>query len=861
MRKKLLSMAAIALATVSLSAQTLPTDKAARNYFKSLQSGQVTSTDYIDWHLIGPGTSGYCEHLWQHPTDPKCMIMSPDMHNTYGTWDGGESWTTVKDVDYRWVLFNRVLCLAFAPTKPDFGLALETSGELMSTNDRGRSWQLTGNKIGHHSAIAVDPNNEKIWFLGPGFFWNVKFNARTEEMMNNPEVKLRKKNEGYIYRSMDGGKTLEKFSNCGLPKNIEVGQIVVNPNNGKEVILCSNHGVYRSEDRGETWVRSSDGIPVPIIRDMESHYDPKTKRFTLFVLDNTAYFPDGKSVRSEGGVYRSDDGGRSWVNITGNLAIDATKITGRTFDWLYNRTLTIWFGISAGEVRNRFPEKPTSILSVYNRIKVNPMNVDEIYISSNVKHDDGFAPGDIWKSNDGGKTWFATSRSGPYWIEDQDGEYWASRNNPKAMNVEYAHMQSFMEDYAETFGNRFMEIGLDGTIYACIEQQMVRSTDGGKSWHQYDDIESHKGSGYWIGRGASNLPGRELLLETGIKDRILLCSGEHGLWQTNSREGVNGDKRVAVKQIEGQCNPDHHKGAHSIASVAVDPNDPNIIYTIQFRQGHRGFFRRSTDSGKSWENIGNPLPWDGNMSMQHIFQNSLLVDYKNPKKIYFCATENYLSDVHGSQLPFDKYPDFGVHRSEDGGFTWIKSNDGLPAGCSVRRLAMDPKDPNTLYAALNTSRTKVAGGLYRSTNGAKSWEKMKIPAEIESVNNIHVNRADQTLYISCGTPEGTLEKGGVWRSKNGGKSWEKIFFLDYVWQCETSPIDPNIITVVVAGKRSNGFNPGCYVSIDGAKSWMKVNKNLGQPNTITDFKPDPYDTKKFWAAQKGSGWAVGYVTK
>ena len=46
------------------------------------------------------------------------------------------------------------------------------------------------------------------------------------------------------------------------------------------------------------------------------------------------------------------------------------------------------------------------------------------------------------------------------------------------------------------------------------------------------DYETHKGSKKWIGKGDSDLPGRYILLDTGIKNRALLCSGEHGLWQT-----------------------------------------------------------------------------------------------------------------------------------------------------------------------------------------------------------------------------------------------------------------------------------------------------------------------------------------
>ncbi len=854
--KTLTTTLLLSLAIASVTAQILPSDKAGESYFKRLQSERVTSTDRIEWHQFGVGTAGYCEMIWQHPTDKDVMIMSPDMHNTYGTWDGGESWLTVKDVDGDNVVFNRVMSLDFATTKPDFGMAVDGGGRLFITTDRGRSWVEQGFKPKHQSAMEVDPTDEQIWYMGPGRFWDVKQNHRTAKKLEDPGFGVRVKNEGYIYKSSDAGKSWEKI--LGLPKNLEVGRIIVNPANPKMVWFASNHGIYMSTDRGESWKESYDGIPNRIVRDFDMHYDPKSGKVTLFAMDQTAYYPEGKSVRSEGGVYRSDDLGKSWQSITGNLAIDLTKLNAKATDFYYLRTISSWMGIPVPEVRKRFPERPTNILSVYNRLRVNPQNINEIYISANNRHDFGFAPGEVWKSENGGKSWIAVARTGKYWIDNPDKEYWESRNNPTTPNAKFAHLQPDIDRRVQSVsGNRMMAMCQDGTLYTGFEQQLFRTTDGGKSWEQRDDIETFEGSGYWIGRGASNLPGRFLLLETGIKDRILLCSGEHGVWQTESREGFNGGKVLAVKQIEGQVN---NHGAHSIADIAVDPKDPNIIYTIQFRQSHRGFFRRSTDGGKTWANIAEPLPWkEGTISGVHIFQNSLLVDPKNGKNIYFSAIENDISDVAGSDLDRDKYPDFGVHRSQDGGFTWEKANNGLPDGCSIRRLAMDQDNTNTLYAALNISRKKVQGGLYRTTDGGDSWHEMKIPSEIESVNNISINRKTKELYISCGSPTGTLESGGVWRSKDNGKSWSKIFFLDYIWQCETSPIDPNIILVNVAGKRSKGKNPGAYLSLDGGKSWDKVNQNVGQPNTITDLKPDPYDTKKFWGALKGSGWLVGYL--
>ena len=56
-------------------------------------------------------------------------------------------------------------------------------------------------------------------------------------------------------------------------------------------------------------------------------------------------------------------------------------------------------------------------------------------------------------------------------------------------------------------GPRFVEVNTLGHIYTAFAQQVMRSTDNGATWKQVDDDETSPGSGNWVGRGNSNLPG------------------------------------------------------------------------------------------------------------------------------------------------------------------------------------------------------------------------------------------------------------------------------------------------------------------------------------------------------------------
>jgi len=841
--------AAVCQQTSVSQEESLEKNLADKTYFDLLHKEQVETTDLVEWRQVGPGMAGYCEEFWCHPTDPNVIMMSPDMYNTYGSWDAGKSWHTVKNCSGNGKDLPRVRKFMFSYQNPAFGLAVSGGGQLYKTEDVGKSWEQIASFNGNFAEIAVDPANDNFWYLGSGEFWNVKANHRFKDGQTRNV-----RNNG-IYKSSDRGATWKKIK-IGSAEDLDVGRIVVDPTNSNVIIVITNKGVFRSDDQGQSWVESAKGLPVNRPRDLDFWFDKKSKKLVLYLVEQTTFEGDGQTVKVEGGVYKSMDHGKSWQNISGDLAVDMNKITSATLQNKYWNSLATWFQTDVAKVKADYPLLPASVFSVFHRIQVNPNNRNEIYISQNNKHDKAFLPGGVWMTKDGGKHWIAAAREGKYWIEGKDEAYWQSRNNPVEVNTQFAHLQPEMDRMEETWGNRFLEISSNGTVYICLDQQVLESKDGGKSWQQIDDNETEAGSNHWVGRGGSNLPGRFMLLETGVKDRYLLCSGEHGLWQTAPLGAYPDKMAVAVEQLEGQI---HHQGTKSISTVAVHPQNPDIIYLLAWRQEHRGELRKSTDGGKTWNTVTTIFEADNAEYMGVIFQNSLIIDPVQPDNMYFCTTREPISEVAGPNASRLTKGDWGVYRSADGGNNWDLCNNVFHAAASIRRIAMHPDKPETIYAALNDEN----GGLFVSADKGSHWTKMVTPSVVKSVNNVFIDRHTKYIYISCGREDASDLGGGVWRSIDEGKSWAKIFDMPFVWQCETSPVNPDIITVCVAlppkAKGNATLNPGAYLSLDGGKTWNKVNKDLGQQDRITDLKPDPYREDVFWCAQKGSGWAIGYL--
>jgi len=839
--------------------------------FERMRTEKIQSDQTVKWTNFGPGMSGYCEEMWCHPTDTNVMFLGPDMHVSFGSWDNGKSWQTIKDSDGDGQCLERVLDIAFSKNNPDFGVALERRGKVFVTNNCGRNWELIyrigtndGAISGAHTKIAIHPNNDNIWLIGAGNFWNVKSNHRSKENPYGP--KSGKGSRGYILKTTDGGKSWTKIA-TGISDDLDVGRIIYNPNNPDVIIIATSHGVFKSTDGGDSWVPSAAGLPNNQPRDMVSYYNDKTKEFVLYLVEQTMFEPDGKSVKTKGGVFKSEDEGATWTSITGDLSVDFTRITDREHLGNFHRAVSFWLGEDSKKL---YPQFPTHTFPVFNRLVVNPTNKDELYLVENQRHDQSFGPGDAWTTKDGGRTWKICAREGQYWLNETDKAYWVEKGNEIGTNVKFAHLQSYVDSNHEMRnGNRMLAINAKGEAFIGINQQTLKTTNGGKTWEQVDDFETAPGSGAWIGRGGSDLPGRFMLLETGVRGRYLFCAGEHGLWQTADLGNWPDKQAVAVKQIEGQSfDTKENQAAHSIGTVAVHPQNPDIIYMLPWRQEHMGEVRRSMNGGKTWENIatiferkpGRHYPED-----PVAYQNSLLFDYRNPNNMYFCATRHSVQEIHPS-IPEDAFSKgvYGIYKSTDMGFTWSEINSGLPEDCSVRRLTMDPKNPLIIYASLNQRGQTTPGGLYKTTNGGLNWEKVAtLSPEVLSVNNFCIDRKTGYMYVSSGSSAGSYEGGGVWRSTDEGKTWEKWFEAPYVWQTEVSPANSDIIMVNVPlySKRKNesAVNPGIYLTQDGGKSWAKINRGLGQPDKITDIKPDPYNENVIWCASWGCGWFVAYL--
>jgi photosystem II stability/assembly factor-like uncharacterized protein len=199
-------------------------------------------------------------------------------------------------------------------------------------------------------------------------------------------------------------------------------------------------------------------------------------------------------------------------------------------------------------------------------------------------------------------------------------------------------------------------------------------------------------------------------------------------------------------------------------AVAGIPTQPNVFYIGAVNGG----VWKSDDSGRTW----NPI-FDGQLT-QSI--GAIAVAPSDPKVVYVASGE-------GLQRPDLSIGD-GIYKSTDGGNNW--SHLGLREGQQIPALAVDPHDPNRLFAAVlgHPYGANPERGIFRSTDGGATWEKVLYKDPNTGGSDVAIDPSNaNVIYAALWQSRlGPWEDnnsfagtgGGLFKSSDGGNTWKKL---------------------------------------------------------------------------------------
>jgi photosystem II stability/assembly factor-like uncharacterized protein len=684
------------------------------------------------------------------------------------------------------------------------------------------------------------------------------------------------------YASENGGQTWRTFNLYTTCK------FVFDPKLPKRVYAISA-SLWRSDDRGQTWSLVFPTEPSTFVR----YANDEAETFlwssvgAVQIVAAMAVDPDDSNTlfaSIEGRLEVSRDAGKTWKILS--EGVDAQQLWVDPNSPPGNRTVYTRFGNTIGAWDGaKYVKRPVERISNIYGLAFGTRSGDGkpvLYIACDYEvKDNQLKGGGIMASEDGGQTWrslndsllkmvaknsfpnftaLAVSRKHAevlyvsflnfipanqqasfYGVlkSSDGGATWVVVRQESGTTASNMHNDWTSSRFGPDFGDQPQSIGVDDNnpdlVYAGDLARVMRSVDGGKNWVGVNSQST--GNGY-------TTTGLDVTTCYGVHfdpfdaKRMFISYTDIGLMR--SEDGGESWLSATAKGVP-------RAWWNTTYWVEFDPAVKGKMWAVMARQhdlprmrelnrfgGSPGGVVESVDGGNTWTAKAQGLP-------STLVPTHILLDPKSPA----AARVLYLT-------AFGR----GIFKSTDGGQNWAPKNSGLPEKDPLTwRMAMD--SAGTLYVVtIRRSQDGKYGNdqdgwLFRSRNGAESWERVTLPEGVNGPTGITVDPRDPSrLYLSTWARY-TLyavgedpPAGGVYMSSDAGGHWQNV--LTGTRRIYDVTVDPRNSDLVYA----TGFGAAAWRSADRGKTWNRIggfNFRLGHR-----VIPDPTDIAKIYITTFGN---------
>ena len=680
---------------------------------------------------------------------------------------------------------GRTRTLVFDPTDPDVMYSGGTSGGVWKSTDAGASWTALDDTMASLAvtSIVIDPTDPSVLYAGTGegFFSGTGPAGR-----------------GFgVFRSADAGATWTQLPGTANPFFYYVNTLVISPNDPDRVYAGTRTGVWRTTDAGDTWdlvLANPDRIVSTGVQESGGCLVGCTDMVVRADRDPDVLFASFGSFQADG-LFRSDDGGDTWVRYTvpGQQGRMSLALAPSDNDVLYlcmanngssgqlGRLVQLYRSTDGGltfEPRADLANDPFAPNLLTNMVIALGCFEYPAYSQGwydNVVAVDPTDPDVVWvggialsRSDDGGATW---GRAGYYFGYPKTDPVWVHPD----------------------FHGVFFHPGYDGAT----NQTAFVSNDGGL--YRTDNARAAVSTALCPEYPASPEPGVEW---TSLNNGYGVTQFYHGDTTPQADLYIGGAQDNGTSAVSSATDPDGWRELFGGDGgyVAIDPTDPDVIYVeIQFFPE----IRKSTDGGQTFADAV-----DGITDTDGLFISPFAMDKSDPDVLWT-----------GGSRPW---------RTTDGAASWqLARATPLAAGGKISAVAVAPSDGSTVY--LGTS----AGRVYRSTDAlapAPAWDESDssrglIDGAYVSSMAVHPTDPDTAYltYSNYGIPH-------VYRTTNGGLTWSPLGAagpdglpdIPAHW-IAVRPSDPSALFVAT--------ELGVFASEDAGATWLP---SPGIPNTIVE---------------------------
>src|SRR6266436_5111399 len=599
------------------------------------------------------------------------------------------------------------------------------------------------------------------------------------------------------------------------PKNPLTVWVGTGENNSQRSVSYGN-GVYRSDDGGKSWknmgLKSSEHIGRIVI-------DPKDSNTVYVAAQGPLWGPGG-----DRGLYKTIDGGKTWkkiLSISDNTGVTEIVIDQQNPDTLYaaayQRRRHMWTLINGGPESAIY--KSTDAGATWNKLKAGLPTTDLGRVGMAISPVDSNVIYAIVEAAD--------KKGGIFRSIDRGGS-WERRNEFDATAMYYARIVADPKNVDR--------------IYLMNVFLMV-SDDGGKTLRR-------------LGEKSKHVDNHDIWIDPNDNDHYLVgCDG--GVYESHDR-GANWDfkRNLPITQFYdvatdndkpfynvfggAQDNfnvggPSRTRSASGITNsdwfvtlggdgfrTQVDPEDPNTIYS-EYQNGSLSRFDKRTGERLAIQ----PAPGRGEDPLRWNWDSPFIISPHLHTRIYFAADKLFRSDDRGDSwtvvsgqlsrgLDRDKLPVMGKIWGMDA----VAKNASTAFFGNASALAESPKKDGLIYVGTDDGLIQV------TEDGGKNWRRLeKFPgvADMPYVSRIAASNHDtNTVYAAFDNHQNADFKPYLFKSTDAGRNWVSIAANlpknRPVWAIAEDHINPNLLFV--------GTEFGLYFSIAGGQKWIQMRSGL-----------------------------------
>jgi photosystem II stability/assembly factor-like uncharacterized protein len=635
---------------------------------------------------------------------------------------------------------GRVLAVSGVRGQPDTFYFGAVGGGVWKTTDAGRTWMPIFDRqpIASIGALAVSTSDPNVIYVGTG-----EADMRSDISYG-----------AGMYKSTDAGNS---WSYIGLSDTRQIGRVLIDPKDPEVVLVAAlghgfgpnaERGVYRTTDGGKTWTRvlAKDENTGAV----DLAFDPDNSRTVYASLWNVrrpAYVTYAPITGPGGGIYKSNDGGATWKEISGH-GLPAGKLGRIGLDVVAGQHgkrvyALIDAGTASGLYRSDDAGESWTLVSTESRIlsrgwyfgevRSDPKNPDVVYVS-NVS---------LYRSGDGGKN-FKAIRGAPG--GDDYHSLWIDPEDPLRMISGVDQGTIITVNGGKTWSSwynqptaQFYHVAVDNQFpYWVYGAQQDSGTAAVVSRSDYGQITFRD----WhpIGAGESGY-----ILPDPVNPQIVYGGSTGGeLYRFDSKTGQVQDVSPTPAEIGSKVIPRYPW----TTPIAFSFQPPYALYQAS------QFLMRSADGGKSWKVISPDLtlrPGEKEAGAQGVIFT--IAPSPIAAGTIWIGTDNGL-----------------VQLTRNDGLTWSEVTPrGLPPGSMISLIDASPHDVATAYAAIDRHQMDdITPHIYRTHDSGKTWTE--VTKGIPATAYVHAVRQDPLR-------KGLLFAGtelGVYVSFNDGDLWQPL---------------------------------------------------------------------------------------